>query len=188
MNWDQLAATADEYGPFLFALLFVTSLTIIAQRAYAGATSPDQIATFRSYFFTSFYFGLLLVAVCIVFWIYDRELPHKYVYTVDINNVPATLNIQPTAGGNAEACSIPMPVPVNGYPVQRFHAIFIEDQRLRPGSHLDVVVSPSSGFGTPTNGQFKPMSVKVNSLETELDFQQLGGRAAANTPAQGPVG
>lgn len=188
MNWDQLAATADEYGPFLFALLFVTSLTIIAQRAYAGATNPDQISTFRVYFFASFYFGLVLVTVSIMFWVYDREMPHKYVYTIDINNVPATLDIQPTAGGEAEACSIPTPTPVHGYPVQRFHAIFVEDQRLRPGSHLDVVVSPSGGLGIPGSNQFKPLSVKVNSLETEVDFQQLGLRTAVNSPAQGPVG
>jgi hypothetical protein len=186
VDWDALAATADEYGPFLFALLFIMVLTIIAQRAYAAAHTDDQIVTFRRYFYASFAFGLLLVVVCTLFWIYDRELPHQYVYTVDIRDVPTAFDIEPSPGGEAEACTIPMPTPTRGYALQRFHAIFVEGQRLRPGSHLGFVVSPSGEVGPPAPNQFKPVSLKVNSLETDLDFDQLNSQFAANSPPQGP--
>lgn len=139
-----LAAVALEYGPFLFAILFVTYLTMLAQRAYAKADDAEERKTFRTYFFVSFFFGLALVSVCVTWWIYDRVKPQRYVYTVDIQDVPNQVRFIPT-----DACISQRPVD-SQLSFQMVRAVFVEDRRLQPGQKLRLdELLQTSGLGKP---------------------------------------
>ena len=172
-NPSDLAATAFEYGPFLFAILFVTGLTAIAQRAYSRAEKPEQIRAFRIYFFTSFFFGLILVTICVSTWINDREFTHRYVYTFEIQNVPPQVSFW-----SSEACITKAPIS-DGVPVETVRAIYVEKTPLSPGSGLTITESPeSAGPGAAGTVQGKEIVLKVANPNTMLDFRDLPNDAA----------
>lgn len=161
-----LAAVALEYGPFLFAILFVTYLTILAQRAYAKADDPDERKTFRTYFFVSFFFGLALVSVCVTWWIYDRVKPQRFVYTVDIQNVPTQVKFIPTDACISESLTDPQ------LPFQVVHAVFVEDKRLQPGQKLRLdELLQSSGLGKPPSPVQRLLSISEPNIT--IDYSDL---------------
>jgi hypothetical protein len=85
-DYSNLSGIALQYGPFFFALLFVLGVTRWAYGAFrennAANASPRAFNTVRLVFLCSFFFGLVLVAVSVTWWL--RSRPVIYVFRGEI--------------------------------------------------------------------------------------------------------
>ncbi|HZR22366.1 MAG TPA: hypothetical protein VFA59_02190, partial [Vicinamibacterales bacterium] len=66
-TFDHLVDVAYQYGPFLFAMLFLVGITIWAQKKHdeichqSPPANPKDISLYRQIYVASFAFGLCLV-------------------------------------------------------------------------------------------------------------------------------
>jgi hypothetical protein len=93
-----LVKLAYDFGPFLFAVLFLLVVTRSAHRysyqVHARITppvTPPESAMYRLYFLSSFWFGIVLVTASVVWWIYAGMVTH--VVEVVLRGAPAGLQI-----------------------------------------------------------------------------------------------
>jgi hypothetical protein len=89
-----LVRLAFEFGPFLFAILFMMVITRMAQRFYervrtreAPEASKQERAAYRAFFVSSFVFGMLLVALSVGWWFY-AHLSDEHNYEIVIVDLP----------------------------------------------------------------------------------------------------
>ena len=74
---DGLANLAYQFGPFFFAVLFSLFITRTARRWYSeAAEGKEEKRAFRSYFHSSWVFGMLLVATSVVWWLRSQWEGH----------------------------------------------------------------------------------------------------------------
>lgn len=77
-----LLPIAFQFGPFLFALLFMLFITRTAKswmcEANARSPSADEVEkkTLRTYFVSTYVFGLLLVVLSVSWWLYFQYEKH----------------------------------------------------------------------------------------------------------------
>jgi len=93
MNWsvvDDLVRLAEQFGPFLFAILFILVVTRTAHGYYRECNvrkdppaSEQERATYRLYFISSVWCGIIAMALSIGWWGY-AQLKGTYVYQVAI--------------------------------------------------------------------------------------------------------
>jgi hypothetical protein len=82
---DILTSLAFQYGPFLFAILFMLFITRTARRWYGEVSTrlpppePEERRTFRRYFLATYCFSMFLVVLSICWWIYSQYGKH-HVY------------------------------------------------------------------------------------------------------------
>ncbi len=162
-----LAGLAVEYGPFLFAILFITTITVYAQRVYSQTADAEHSQTFKQYFLISFGFGLFLVMVCVAFWIFDRLDSRQYTYTVDIEDVPLT-----TAFYSDSAC-IKL-VPESPMPMQTVHAIYVSPRRLLPGENLTINQSIAGALGpAPPTNTWRRVNIPADTPNVQVEYSSL---------------
>lgn len=87
---------AYEFGPFLFAILFMLLITYMAHRFYQGVrkrTSPKpsvkERAAYRFFFISSFSFGMVLVVASVGWWFYSHLRP-IHAYEIVIVEIPGS--------------------------------------------------------------------------------------------------
>lgn len=88
-----LVRLGEEFGPFLFAILFIVFVTRTAHSFYQECTtrqnpvaSEDEKRTYRFYFVCSVWCGIAVMTISIGWWIYGKvKGPH--VYQVAIVNI-----------------------------------------------------------------------------------------------------
>jgi hypothetical protein len=95
-NWNTFAAlvrVAEEFGPFLFAVLFIVFVTRTAHKYYQEcntrqnpAASDDEKRTYRFYFLCSVWCGIAVMTISIGWWFYGKT-KGQHVYQVAIVNV-----------------------------------------------------------------------------------------------------
>jgi hypothetical protein len=81
---------AQQYGPFLFAILFIFVVTRTAHKYYqecnrraAPAASEDEKRAYRFYFIVSIWSGITVTALSIIWWIY-AQIAGTNIYQVAI--------------------------------------------------------------------------------------------------------
>jgi hypothetical protein len=81
---------AQQYGPFLFAILFIFVVTRTAHKYYQESNtrtqpraSEQEKRTYRSYFITSVWMGIALMLLSIGWWIY-AQLTGPSIYQMAI--------------------------------------------------------------------------------------------------------
>jgi hypothetical protein len=96
---EALTRLAEQFGPFLFALLFIMFVTRTARGYYAecmARTAPppteQETKTYRFYFMSSFVIGVFVMALSIGWWFY-RQAKGNYVYQVSIVNLEPKENV-----------------------------------------------------------------------------------------------
>lgn len=89
-----LVRLAFEFGPFLFAILFMMVITRMAQKFYERVRtrttpqpSPEERTAYRTFFVSSFVFGMLLVALSVGWWFYSH-LSDEHNYEIVIVDLP----------------------------------------------------------------------------------------------------
>jgi len=90
---EALTRLAEQFGPFLFALLFIIFVTRTAHGYYAGCmarTAPppteQETKTYRLYFISSFVVGIVVMTLSVGWWFY-RQAKGNYVYQISILNL-----------------------------------------------------------------------------------------------------
>jgi hypothetical protein len=81
---------AEDFGPFLFAILFILVVTRTAHTWYREAlvrttphANPGEIRTLRFYFLLSIYCGVFAMVLSIGWWIYNQSRG-QYIYQAAI--------------------------------------------------------------------------------------------------------
>jgi hypothetical protein len=138
-----LAQSAYNLGPFLFSILFVTIVTLLAQRAYVNAKDEKRAETFRVYFYASFIFGFLLVITSVGWWIFDQYSAKWYVYKVGIQGFDKD-----------SVVFSPQYLDDNIYSQDSSlnnrnmtHFVFLSHRRFRNGEHIPINASDLSSIG-----------------------------------------
>lgn len=89
----QLTQLAYQYGPFLFALLFMLVISRWGYQIYQQActreppASQEEINTYRLYFIGSTGFGFSLVILALGWWFYHNDSPQQYVFKGEIRGL-----------------------------------------------------------------------------------------------------
>jgi hypothetical protein len=90
---EALTRLAEQFGPFLFALLFIIFVSRTAHGYYAecmARTAPppteQETKTYRLYFMSSFAIGVVVMGLSIGWWFY-RQAKGNYVYQISIINL-----------------------------------------------------------------------------------------------------
>jgi hypothetical protein len=91
-NLSKLSEVALQYGPFFFAVLFVLGVTRWAYKVFKEINAktnppatPKELSTARLVFLGTFFFGLSLVVVSVVWWLGFR--PKIYAFHGEIINL-----------------------------------------------------------------------------------------------------
>ena len=90
---ESLTRLAEQFGPFLFAILFIVFITRTARGYYDECmkrTSPpstdQEQRTYRLYFFSSMWVGIVVMALSIGWWLYTQSRGN-HVYQISILNL-----------------------------------------------------------------------------------------------------
>jgi hypothetical protein len=89
-TFETLTRLAQQYGPFLFALLFILVVTRTAHEYYQECNtrtqpraSESEKKTYRSYFISSVWVGIALMLISIGWWIY-AQMQGPSIYQIAI--------------------------------------------------------------------------------------------------------
>ena len=88
----QVVPLAEQFGPFVFAILFVVVITRTAHGYYrecstrVPAATPDELKTYKNYFNLSMWFGVAVTTLSIFWWLY-AHLNATHVNQVTIKDL-----------------------------------------------------------------------------------------------------
>jgi hypothetical protein len=142
-----LAQSAYNLGPFLFAILFVTTITLLAQRAYINAKDQKRTETFRVYFYSSFIFGFLLVMACVSWWIYDRISVKSYVYNVHIRGFDKIFGTLVSQDAYSQGETVADVLPV-------VNLVIIRKQPIQIGQSIQIELYPAEASGADSDVKY----------------------------------
>lgn len=157
--------SAYDFGPFLFAILFITPLTALALRYYLKEQNPDRINTLKIYFYSSFIFGLLLVTTSVTWWIYDRVSSKSYVYTVRIDG----FDKDSVALMSSEAYYQELMIN-DRQPEANF--VFIKRRPIPKGQAMEIDAYPPSGVGAGPD--ITRLNAPINGYDNKFLYSANG--------------
>ena len=93
----QLTQLADSFGPFFFAVFFITLVSSKAYKWYSDAllrTPPDanQVGTCKYWFVCSVAVGLIFVFASVAYW-FHQHLQKQYVYQLTITGIKNGMSV-----------------------------------------------------------------------------------------------
>ncbi len=151
LDWTMFATVvrlAEQFGPFLFAILFLLVITRTAHGYYQEcnsrkhpAASEQEKKTYRSYFICSMWFGIGLTTLSIAWWVYVH-LQGQHIYQVTV------LNLQADEVVNAEYYSkrAIRPVDPGAVVMHDLYFVIVQEQPFKIGDTFSFFV-----FKTPPN-------------------------------------
>lgn len=160
-----MAQVAYDFGPFLFAILFITTITIFAQQAYVRETDPSRASALRIYFFGSFVFGLILVTTCVSWWIYDRISSKSYVYAVRI----AGYDKDTVALSSSDAYSQEVTFPDRQ---SQANFVFVRSRPIPKGTSVEIDTYPPSGLGS--GPEITRLAAPINGFDNRFIYSPPG--------------
>jgi hypothetical protein len=194
---------AAQYGPFLFAMLFIFVVTRTAHKYYQECNvrqqppaSEEERKTYRSYFRTSIWVGIALTALSVGWWIYV-QMAGPSVYQIAIVGLRSDESIL----SQYFAKVVPRPTPPGADTLADDFFIIAQDKPFRIGDKFQFYyfktpsthavstpgVQPAAGIGV----QGVPIEVKYagNALDT-YQLTQTGDTVSLHVVAsnRAPVG
>ena len=143
-NLSKLSETAIQYGPFFFAVLFVLGVIRWAYRVFkesnAKTTPPataKELSTARLIFLGTFFFGLSLVVVSVVWWLGFR--PKIYAFHGEIINLHDYETLAP-ACDNLYFRAEPKVI-IDDIPLRNERFLIVQGSPLSKGQTVDVEFS-----------------------------------------------
>jgi hypothetical protein len=86
---EKLVPLAEQFGPFLFSILFLLVITRTAHGYYRDCTmrkppaSAEEVKAYRNYFVCSMWFGIAVTTLSIGWWVFVHlQSTHTYQMTV----------------------------------------------------------------------------------------------------------
>jgi hypothetical protein len=151
--FERTVQLAEQFGPFLFAVLFILVITRTAHSYYRESltrknppASPEERRTYRFYFLCSIWAGLAAMALAIGWWLYGNWRGNNF-YQVAILNLKANESIS----ANYFTKSIQRPRVAGGTPVHDVYLLIVRDRRFKVGekfpvSYYKLTSRPESGL------------------------------------------
>jgi hypothetical protein len=143
-NLSKLSEIALQYGPFFFAVLFVLGVLRWAYKVFKETNAktnppatPKELSTARLVFLGTFFFGLSLVVVSVVWWLGFR--PKIYAFQGQIINLHDYETLAP-ASENLYFRAEPKD-PIDGIPLRNEHFLIVRNSPLNKGEIFDVEFS-----------------------------------------------
>jgi len=150
MNPDSLSKLSDlglQYGPFFFAVLFVLAVTRWSYRVFkethAKANPPatkQELNTARLVFLGTFFFGLALVGVSVVWWLGFR--PKIYVFQGEILDLH-DYEILASASDQLYLRTQPKEK-IDDIPLHNELFVVVQGSPITKGQHFDVEFSKNN--------------------------------------------
>ena len=189
-----IAALAEQYGPFLFAVLFILFVPRTARKYYVACmtrnkpppTEQEQRA-YRFYFLCSVWVGIAVMGLSIGWWVYTQARD-KHVYQVAI----VDLAPDETILSNYYYKNSPHPT-IDGAPAMHdAYFLIVVDRPFKVGEKLDFQYFKISGTPVGTGNSGKQMQVKYSGngyyltyrLKTDGPGLRLELDAKADTPTE----
>ena len=143
-NLSKLSEIALQYGPFFFAVLFVLGVMRWAYKVFKETNAktnppatPKELSAARLVFLGTFFFGLALVVVSVVWWLGFR--PRIYAFLGEITNLHDYETLAP-ASENLYFRAEPKD-PIDGIPLRNEHFVIVRNSPLNKGEIFDVEFS-----------------------------------------------
>ena len=137
-NLSKLSETAIQYGPFFFAVLFVLGVTRWSYGVFKEtnakknpAATPQQLSTARLVFLGTFFFGLALVGVSVVWWLGFR--PKIYAFQgqiIDLHDYEILASASDKLYFRAEPKES-----IDGIPLRNEHFLVVQGSPINRGLH-----------------------------------------------------
>jgi hypothetical protein len=141
MNWsilDDVVRSAEQFGPFLFAILFILVVTRTAHGYYRECNmrkdppaSEQERRTYRLYFICSVWCGIVAMALSIVWWGY-AQLKGTYVYQIAI----VGLREDESVLANYFQKRVPRPSVAGGIAVHDLYFLIVQEEPFRVGDNF----------------------------------------------------
>jgi hypothetical protein len=151
--FERVVQLALQFGPFLFAILFILVVTRTAYGYYndcitrtAPPASAEERKTYRFYFLCSVWAGIAVMALSIDWWVYAQSRGNN-VYQVAIVNLKSDEYIS----ADYFTKSVQRPVVRGGSPIHDDYLLVVQDKPFQIGdkftfSYYKVAGVPGSGL------------------------------------------
>jgi hypothetical protein len=196
---DSIARSAAQYGPFLFAVLFILIVTRTAHKYYQESNTRQQPpateeekATYRSYFTISIWVGIALTLVSIGWWIYV-QMQGTNVYQIAING----LQPNETVSSNYYSMTKPEPTIPGAVILTDYLFMVVQNAPFKVGDKFEIYyfkIPPRPSSGTagdqPSGVGIAPVPLQVQYSGNPSDTYQVtqnGGTVALTTVAANPA-
>jgi hypothetical protein len=151
--FERTVQLAEQFGPFLFAVLFILVITRTAHGYYHDAitradphASVEERRTYRFYFLCSVWAGLVVMTLAIGWWLYANWRGSNF-YQV------AILNLKDNEMISADyfTKSVQRPLVSGGTPIHDVYLLILRDSPFRVGekfplSYYKLERAPESGL------------------------------------------
>ncbi len=196
---DSIARSAAQYGPFLFAVLFILIVTRTAHKYYQESNTRQQPpateeekATYRSYFTISIWVGIALTLVSIGWWIYV-QMQGTNVYQIAING----LQPNETVSSNYYSMTKPEPTIPGAVTLTDYLFMVVQNAPFKVGDKFEIYYfkipprpSPGTAGEQPAGVGIAPIPLQVQYSGNPSDTYQVtqdGGTVALTTVAANPA-
>jgi hypothetical protein len=143
-NLSKLSELALQYGPFFFSILFVLGVMRWAYKVFketSTRTNPPasqrDLSTVRLVFLGTFFFGLMLVVVSVVWWLGFR--PKIYAYQGEIIDLQEYETLVP-ASEKVYFRAEPKES-IDGIPLRNEHFLIVQNSPISMGQSFDIEFS-----------------------------------------------
>jgi hypothetical protein len=195
---DSITRSAAQYGPFLFAVLFILIVTRTAHKYYRESNTrqppatEEEKATYRSYFRTSIWVGIALTLVSIAWWIYV-QMQGTNVYQIAIDG----LQPDETVASNYYAMTKPEPSIPGAVTLTDYLFMVVQNAPFKIGDKFEIYYfkippgpSPAPAGDQPAAVGIAPIPLQVQYTGNPSDTYQVtqnGGTVTLTAVAANPA-
>jgi hypothetical protein len=173
---ETITRLAAQYGPFLFAMLFVLVVTRTAHTYYRESNmrqppaSKEEKKTYRSYFTTSSWVGIALTLLSIAWWIY-LQMVGPSMYQV------AIVGLRPDEAILSQYFSktVPRPTIPGADTLTDNYFIISQEQPFKIGDTFQFYYFKSQAIDTTATPGARP-TTGTGASGTQLEIKYSGNR------------
>lgn len=138
---EKLVPLAEQFGPFLFAILFLLVITRTAQSYYRECSTrkppapPEELKAYRNYFVCSMWFGIAVTTLSIGWWVYVH-MKGNHTYLVTIRNLQHDEEVSADYYSRRAQKSVDAALA----PMHDLHFIIVQDQPFNVGDKFTFLV------------------------------------------------
>jgi hypothetical protein len=180
MKWDlstvvTIVQLAQQYGPFLFSILFIFFVTRTAHKYYRECNtredppaSEDEKRTYRSYFKVSVWAGLALMLLSVVWWFYS-QIRGTNVYQIAIVGLKPNESVL----SNYYVKDVPRPTMPGVPPLHDYFFVVVQSEPFKVGDKFAFyyfnIPAPAAAPAVASS----PAGIPGQDLEIEYSGNKL---------------
>ena len=186
---------AQQYGPFLFAILFIFVVTRTAHKYYkecntrmAPTASEEEKRAYRLYFIASIWSGITVTALSIVWWIY-AQIAGTNIYQVAIVGLAPDESVL----SQYYVKTVPRPTPPGTPSLHDDYFIIAQSEPFKIGdkfyfdyfkiSHDASPAAVAVGIAPGNHIEIKYSGNKIDTFQISTDGGSVNLKTVASNPA-----